>query len=174
MPTSKLMLFLLAILCVSCQSNTNQQASQSDNAADAQESEVQLTKPNYAGQTLCFYGTSQDVLKHNLELSFEGNIVSGFMVIEQPQYGSPTGTIKGKLVDHTIIADWTLVIEDDKQVSQVVFKLDGDQLYEASGEKITREGKDVFKDMKKLKYEILYNKVDCSEISEVIGWVKEM
>lgn len=174
MQNLKLILFLLAILCVSCKPKINQQPPKSDNAADAKVSKVKSAKPNYAGQTLCFYGTSQDVLKHNLEVSFDGNIVSGFMVIEQPQYGSPVGAIKGKLVDNMIIADWTLVIEDDNQVNQVVFKLDGDKLYEARGEKITREGKDVFKDMKKLKYEILYNKVDCSNISEVIGWAKEI
>lgn len=174
MQNPTLILFLLAILCVSCKPKINQPSRQSDISADAKVSEVILTKPNYSGQTLCFYGKSQEVLKHNLELSFDGNIVSGFMVVEQPQYGSPVGAIKGKLVDNIIIADWTLVIEDDNQVNQVVFKLDGDKLYEARGEKITKEGKDVFKDMEKLKYEILYNKVDCSDISEVIGWAKEI
>jgi len=68
----------------------------------------------------------------------------------------------------------SIEIEEDHFVNQVVFKLDGDQLYEATGEKIEKKGKNVFKDMEKLKYKILYNKVDCSNISEVIGWAKEI
>jgi len=174
MQNSKLILFLLAILCFSCKPKSNQQSEKSDTPADAKVSEIILAKPNYSGQTLCFYGESQDVLKHNLELFFDENIVNGFMVVDQPQYGSPVGAIKGKLVDNMIIADWSIEIEEDHFVNQVVFKLDGDQLYEATGEKIEKKGKNVFKDMEKLKYKILYNKVDCSNISEVIGWAKEI
>ena len=112
------------------------------------------------GDTACFqFNFKKDVSL--VKLITSGDNVSGDYHWHPHEKDGGHGTFKGKKVGNMITADWAYTIEGSNQIETIVFKLDGDKLMKGEGELVEKGDKLVPKDVSKLKFTDVYNKVDC-------------
>lgn len=87
-----------------------------------------------------------------LHINFSGSEVSGDLVYKRFEKDGNVGTLKGKVQDSLIIADYTFESEGITSVREVVFKMRGDNLIEGYGDIKMNGDTARFKDHFKLKY----------------------
>lgn len=124
------------------------------------------------GKTQCYIASNNTTNTFSLELTGKGNEVTGYLTIQQPPHHTGTGKIKGIVDGNIITADYHLQIEGDNQIEELIFKIDGDNLYEAGGPLKEQGKKMVLKDKANLVFGTLYLAKPCSEIAEAISWSK--
>lgn len=116
------------------------------------------------GDTMCFqYNFKKD--RSLVKLIVLGDDVKGDYHWHPDQKDGGHGTFKGKKVGNMINADWTYTIEGSTQIESIVFKMEGDKLMKGEGELVEKGDKLVPKDVSKLKFTDVYNKVDCSKMT---------
>ncbi|WP_367915899.1 hypothetical protein [Leadbetterella sp. DM7] len=145
-------LFLfLSLLAFAC----NKQSKDTDNnGAD----EIKVMIP---AQT-CYMGT---IGRDSIFLKTERfpNVVTGTLEYKNYEKDRSTGTIDGIMNGDTLVADYTFTSEGTESVAQVVFLLQGDTAMEGYGEKEEKDGKMVFKDLRRISFDnpVKLNKVEC-------------
>lgn len=150
---TKQFLFSLAFafLLFSCKKESTPSTSSSTN-------EKQTEKP----RTECYtYDANGSAV--TIELQFQGNNVTGTLNYSLAEKDSNTGTIKGKVENNILIADYTFYSEGTESVRQVAFQIGDNKLVEGYGE-MTKEGTQ-FKDVTKLSFDskMPLTKMDCTE-----------
>lgn len=123
--------------------------------------------------TQCYIASTDTKNTFSLELTSDTEQVFGYLTIQQPPHHTGIGRLIGTMENNLIIADYTFQIEGDTQIEELIFKIDGDKLYQAEGELIMEAGKSVLKDKTNLDFSIYFMPTDCPAISEAIGWSKE-
>lgn len=89
----------------------------------------------------------------NLKLNLNKEDVSGNLVYKRFETDGNVGTIKGKVKDSLIIADYTFQSEGVTSVREVVFKIQGEKLIEGYGD-ITMKGDTArFRNVSALKFQ---------------------
>jgi hypothetical protein len=79
-----------------------------------------------------------------LSVQLRDSTVSGSLVYKLYEKDSNYGTIKGVLRDSLIIADYTFRSEGTTSVREVIFKVQPDQLLEATGPRTERNGRVIY------------------------------
>lgn len=99
----------------------------------------------------------------SIQLQFIGNDVTGTLNYSLAEKDSNNGTIKGKVKNNILIADYTFYSEGNQSTRQVAFQFTENKLTEGYGE-MTNEGTQ-FKDVTKLNFDskMPLNKIDCTE-----------
>jgi hypothetical protein len=100
-----------------------------------------------------------------LSLAVKDTLVSGKLAYHIWEKDKNTGTIKGKLQDSLIIADYTFQSEGTTSVREVIFKIKDSTLVEAFGDVAERDHKLVFSNPSRLQYmdQSPFVKIDCKE-----------
>lgn len=98
-----------------------------------------------------------------LFLNIIGNAVTGKLVYNHYEKDDNTGSIKGELRDNRIYANYIFQAEGGTSTREVAFQIQDTLLLEAVGEVEERDGKMVFRDSDKLRFDSThpFRKVDC-------------
>lgn len=104
-----------------------------------------------------------------VQLTQEGDKVSGYYVWEPYEKDGAHGSFIGSIKDGMITADHTYMIEGSVQTDEVYFKLDGDNLLEGSGELMEKDGKMVAKSIESLQFTDTLAKTDCANVQEAVS-----
>lgn len=99
----------------------------------------------------------------NLQLQYDGNKVSGTLNYALAEKDSNKGTIKGKVENNTLIADYTFYSEGIQSTRQVAFQFKDEKVIEGYGE-MTEDGTQ-FKDVTQLSFDsnAPLTKTDCTQ-----------
>ena len=102
----------------------------------------------------------------NVELSFNVNShqeVNGKLTYKLYQKDKNEGTLIGNMKGDTLIADYTFMSEGTSSVREVAFLKRENTFIEGYGDVAEANGKVIFKDKKKLKFDpkMVLTKVDC-------------
>lgn len=109
-----------------------------------------------------------------IELSLNGSKVSGYYAWEPHQKDGARGMFKGQKEGDQITAIFEFMIEGSIQSEEVLFKMEGDKLLQASNELEEKGGVLMIKDKSKLNWKDSFSKTDCSKVEEAIGHAKEV
>jgi hypothetical protein len=109
-----------------------------------------------------------------LQLTINGDNVSGLYAIEPYQKDGARGSIQAKKTGDQITGIFLYMIEGNVQSDEVMFKMSGDNLLKATGELVHKEGVSMFKDKTKVKWEQTYVASDCVQIAKAIDNAKKM
>jgi hypothetical protein len=123
--------------------------------------------------TTCYESRLQQDLTA-VQLTLNGDDVTGFYAWEPHEKDAGRGSFKGKKSGDLITVDFTYMIEGSVQSEEMVFKLDGKQLRKANGELEDKMGKMVIKDKSKLSFDEVFTAVDCAKIKPSIDRAMEM
>ena|SRR6218665_2284390 len=109
------------------------------------------------------YAYDANESKIDLQLQYSGDEVTGTLNYALAEKDSNKGTIKGKVENNILIADYTFYSEGVESTRQVAFKLETDKLVEGYGE-LTEDGTH-FKDTNKLNFDskMSLTKIDCTQ-----------
>jgi hypothetical protein len=150
-------LFLVVVFFCACNSQNEQRTNNVLNPTN----EKDVT-------TLDLEGCYVSILKKDtayLKLNKENNFITGNLVYRRFEKDNNSGTIKGKIADSLLIADYTFNSEGMTSVRQVVFKISGEQLIEGFGDIIIGKSGDTakFKNLSQLTFqeEQPFIKKDC-------------
>lgn len=88
----------------------------------------------------------------NLKLNINNGEVSGSLVYDRFEKDGNIGTIKGKMQDSIIIADYTFQSEGMTSVREVVFKIQDEKLIEGYGDIVMKGDTARFKNITQLKF----------------------
>lgn len=149
---------LIALLALAaCQSNKTETTDSTTVVADT----VAAATAQPASEALCFeLKDGQDVTA--VKLVINGDEVSGEMQWLPWEKDGAIGTLKGKVVDGEIVADYNYEIEGSSQSEEKIFKLDGDKLLIKDGELVEgKDGKLIMKDPAKAQFKETLLKVKC-------------
>jgi hypothetical protein len=124
---------------------------------------VEALPPTIKADTTCFVQKLKKDISE-IQLVIAGNDVTGEYHWHPYQKDGGHGTLKGTKKDNMITADWSYTIEGSNQIEEVVFKMEGDKLLKAAGALEDKSGRLVIKDMTKVKFSEVFNKVNCSTI----------
>jgi hypothetical protein len=96
-------------------------------------------------------------------LMIQSGTVSGDLTYKLFEKDTNNGTLLGKMNGDTLIADYTFASEGTTSVRQVAFIRKNKSLIEGYGESEEKEGKMVFKDVKKLNFSdnMVLNEIPC-------------
>ncbi|RZK42817.1 MAG: hypothetical protein EOO90_05695 [Pedobacter sp.] len=99
----------------------------------------------------------------SLTLIISGHVVAGNLNYSLYEKDKNTGKIKGELRGDTLVADYEFSSEGSISTRQVAFLKKDGKWVEGFGEVLESDGKTVFKNLSKLKFEnqIVFTKVDC-------------
>ena len=114
-----------------------------------------------SGERLCFQlDFKKDISE--LKLNIEGDKVTGELNILPFEKDAAIGTLVGTKKDNMIYAEWNYIIEGNKQIEEVEFKLEGDKAFQRLGEFEDKNGKLMLKPTtEKILYSDPMLKVDC-------------
>lgn len=150
--------FLIVLFFCACNSQNGQQA---NTDLDQKNREID-------GKTVDLEGCYVSIFKKDttyLKLNKENNFITGNLVYKRFEKDNNSGTIKGKIADSLLIADYTFNSEGMTSVRQVVFKISGEQLIEGFGDIIIGKSGDTakFKNLSQLTFqeEQPFIKKDC-------------
>jgi hypothetical protein len=133
-------------------------------ACTNESTESTATEPTIAVQEInaCYTSINK---KDSLQLSLNiiGTRVRGEMKYQLYKKGPNQGTLRGKLMGDTIVADYTFLSEGKQSVRQLAFLRKGDTLTEGFGELINNKGIMTFSNTAALDFSkgILLQKTDC-------------
>ena len=98
-----------------------------------------------------------------LSLVQNSNNVNGELNYHWAEKDRNRGTISGIFIGDTLYADYTFMSEGVTSVRETAFVKNGDQLVEGYGDVLEKDNKQVFKDLKTLKFEggIVLTKTRC-------------
>jgi len=160
----RILLICLASLSLACQTKVEETESTTD--------QTTVTDKPVSTEPAVETGSSTDecyqrVMKRDtatMRLTIRGNNVSGTLVYDNYEKDSSHGTVSGKKNNDTIIVWYTFQSEGMQSVRESIFKINGDQLSEATGD-IEMHGDSVyFKDRAALKFSEIppFKKIACT------------
>jgi hypothetical protein len=115
--------FILLSLVISC----NEAENETGNADSTAGGEKKISSTN------CYiYSTKNDTV--SLKVIRDGENVTGTLIYNFWERDKNTGSIKGKMKDNVLIADYTFMSEGMQSVRQVAFKLEGKNFMEGYGD----------------------------------------
>jgi uncharacterized protein YecT (DUF1311 family) len=129
----------------------------------------------HATETSCYqYTFKKDI--SIIELTKEGNDVTGYFAWIPNEKDSARGSFTGTIKDDIINAKSIYTIEGATQEEELAFKMKDDSLIQGNGELVDPKfnGHLQFKDRSKIKWEDNFKKVACSTIEKEIGYTKEV
>ncbi|MEP6583459.1 MAG: hypothetical protein ABJA90_04310 [Ginsengibacter sp.] len=145
----KNILFFFVISIVSCNSND------SESSVTKATEDTPATKPKNIQMPEGISGCYSYVLKKDsalLKLNISGDKVSGDLTYNLYEKDHNRGTIDGTVQDSLVIADYTFQSEGMTSVRQVVFKINGDSLFEGFGDIDMINDTARFKNISQLKF----------------------
>lgn len=113
----------------------------------------------------CFLSVvNKDTVEMELNIN-TNNEVNGKLAYSLYQKDKNEGTIVGNIKGDTLIADYTFTSEGKTSVREVIFLKKDARYIEATGTVLESNGKTVFTDKTKLKFDsnIIFNEVECTE-----------
>lgn len=120
----KLMVSLILLsLVISCTEQENKTGNSDSIPADEKKS----------SSTNCYIHTTKNDTV-SLKVIRDGETVTGTLIYNFWERDKNTGTIKGKMKDNVLIADYTFMSEGMESVRQVAFKLEGKNFTEGYGD----------------------------------------
>lgn len=145
------MLPLLTIVILSACNNPSQNTPEQTNVKDST-------------ITAC-YSSINDKDSIKLNITIKHNAVTGDLYYNLLEKDKNTGTIDGKMIGDTLIADYIFMSEGMQSVREVAFLKKGNSLVEGFGGVEDINGKTVFKNRSALVFNNanLLHKVDCSK-----------
>jgi hypothetical protein len=120
----KLIVLVIPVILATACSNAENKTANSDSTTSAE---------NESSATNCYLYASQKDTAF-LELIREGENVNGTLIFNYYEKDKNTGTIKGKIKNNFLIADYTFMSEGMESVRQVVFKIENGFVTEGYGE----------------------------------------
>ncbi|MCW3074419.1 MAG: hypothetical protein JWP69_1488 [Flaviaesturariibacter sp.] len=98
-----------------------------------------------------------------LSLQLKDSTVTGQLVYKWFEKDQNKGTINGVLRDSLVYADYTFESEGITSVRQVIFKIQNNQLLEATGERTQRDNKIVYSNPSNLRFSEMppFRKIAC-------------
>ena len=161
-------IFLLMAFLFSCQNNPSQSPENKPSAATlADEPETK------AQQTACYQGTENGTNQISLQIIYDGDQVNGYLTHYNPNGHSILGQFTGTKKEDIILADCQQLFEGATMTSEISFKIDGENIYQGSGEMTESSDRLIFKDKSNIQYNQLLTSTDCEQIAEHIQWSKE-
>ncbi len=156
---------LFAVTCISVAlfSCNNEPKKTTEDVPTVTASDTTATMHVMIPNTACYAAvTGKDSFK--LKLEKFPNVVTGSLVYKFHAKDSNTGTIDGTLSGDTLLADYTFTSEGKKSVRQVVFLVKDSTATEGYGSMEEKDGKLVFKSLKKIEFVTGAKmvKVDCT------------
>ena len=114
--------------------------------------------------------------KSIIELTQDGDKVTGYYAWLPYEKDSARGSFKGTIKNGTINAKSIYSIEDSIQEEELMFKMKKDALVQGTGEMVDPKsnGKLHFKDPSKIKWKDSFKKVNCSSIEKEISYTIEV
>jgi hypothetical protein len=109
-----------------------------------------------------------------IELTINGDDVTGFYAWEPYEKDGGRGTLKGKKTADQITAIFNYMIEGSIQSEEVMFKMAGDKLLQSTNELVDKKGISVIKDKTKMKWDDSFSLTDCAKIKGPIDNAKEI
>lgn len=155
--SSQVLPVFLSLLTWAC-NNPSQDSSASDSDTPAEEIQVMIP-----AQT-CYMGTvGRDSILLKTELF--PNVVTGTLEYRNYEKDRRRGVIDGKMNGDTLLADYTFTSEGVESVAQVIFLLQGDTAVEGYGEIEEKDGKMMFKDLRKISFDqsVKLSRTVCAE-----------
>ena len=148
----KPLLFISIIfIVVSCNNRTAD--------TDEEVSAADTVKP---AQTDCYqYAHQHDTI--NLKMINDNGIVTGTLIYNLYEKDKNTGTVKGRMNDNVLIADYSFMSEGMVSTREVAFKKEGNFLVEGYGPVIEKDNKMLFKNKDSLiyNYSIKLTGINC-------------
>ncbi|NGY38124.1 hypothetical protein FQU23_011450 [Flavobacterium sp. XN-5] len=148
---------LLLALTTSCMNNKKE---------DVSVPQLEVEAPLETAANQCYQAI---IGKDTITLTFMVNSVNQFegeLDYSYYQKDKSFGTLLGNVKGDTIFADYTFQSEGKTSVRELAFlKNDPNTFVEGHGEVVEVNGKAVFKDKSKIKFDgnIIYNKIECQE-----------
>lgn len=140
------------------------------NGGKTQQPEANTPATGKAGEQASCYSLQEGKDLTAIQLKQDGNTISGYYAWEPYEKDGAHGTLSGSLNNGMIKADHTYMIEGSIQTEEVYFKLDGNTLFQGSGELVEdANGKLVVKDPASLQFTEGFSKTDCADIKDAIA-----
>ncbi|MDB5195955.1 MAG: hypothetical protein JWP88_325 [Flaviaesturariibacter sp.] len=148
-------LYFFACICfiISC-SDSNNNASTSSRAGETVHATNLDTLPVGARPILVTgcYTWTKDGDTCTLSLNLKDSTVTGELAYRWKEKDRNSGTLKGVVRDSLIYADYTFQSEGMSSVREVIFKMQGDQLLEATGDRTERGNKVIYSNPSALQF----------------------
>jgi hypothetical protein len=142
-------LFLLTVLFISACNSQSDNSTSINATIDSTTNSKEINEPSING---CY----TSILKKDtstLKINNDNGQIFGDLIYNRFEKDNNKGTIKGKIHDSLIIADYTFQSEGMTSVREVVFKISGTNLIEGYGD-INMDGDTArFKNISQLKYQ---------------------
>ena len=147
----------ITLIAVACESESTPTKNEADGESVAKEL-VETEDPQ--GGNMCFEQTEQGV-KTTLNLTLNGNEVSGVMDVIPDGKDASNGTIIGTREGNILKVVYNYTIEGSAEVEEKQFKLDGNKLWIMIGEMTQKDDFYRFKDRSKGEYRESLSKIEC-------------
>ncbi len=156
----------LLLILASCNNPEKEATSTQTTTVENTEVKVEDTEPVTApvtGETC--YGSKTGNSSVEMSLNVNGNMVTGNLNYLPEAKDKNMGTLKGKMMGDTLLADYTFMSEGVESVREVIFLKSGDGYKEGYGPAKDQNGKMIFEDLKKIDFSqsVPLVKVDCNK-----------
>ena len=143
----KLFFTLLIFGIISCNSNQNES-----------------TPPSAAEIRTNCYEIQSESDTVTLRLELKGEDVTGTLSYKYYQKDKNEGSVKGKLKDSIVIADYSFLSEGTQSIRQIAFRLSGNDVIEGYGPMIEQGGKMVFTNIDSVNFDpqFLITGISCN------------
>ncbi|AQG80120.1 hypothetical protein [Spirosoma montaniterrae] len=147
-------------LLAACQGQKKTDETTSTTVATGETTAAVTTAP--APQCYAYYSAKDTV---SAQLTMMDTTVAGTLLYRLSGKDANTGTLSGRMMGDTLMADYTFMSEGQESVRQVAFLVKNNELSEGYGNVSEQNGKMVFSDKSGLKFPgtMVLKKVDCSK-----------
>jgi hypothetical protein len=117
--------------------------------------------------TTCYVQRSGENLSV-VQVTVQGDSVSGYIAQEMVVGNGARGSFSGRKEGNLITADYTFLMDSTVQIHEVMFKMEGDKLFQGAGGMIMDNNRMVMRDKSALHWLGPLVKTDCNSVEDAI------
>ncbi|MGI9158615.1 MAG: hypothetical protein ACR2K1_02560 [Saprospiraceae bacterium] len=101
-------------------------------------------------------------------MTIQGDSVSGYIAQEMPGGGGARGSFSGKMNGNLLTVDYIFALNGEVQTHEVLFKIEGNQLFQGAGTMIFENGKMTLRDKANLQWMGPLVQTPCQAVEDAI------
>lgn len=123
-------------------------------------------------ETRCYAQRSGENLSA-LQLTIQGDSVSGYIAQEMAGGNGARGSFSGKMNGNLLTVDYIFALNGEVQTHEVRFKIEGNQLFQGAGTMILENGKMILRDKDNLQWMGPLLQTPCQSVEDAIDRARQ-
>lgn len=108
-----------------------------------------------------------------LQLTIQGDSVSGYIAQEMASGNGARGSFSGKMSGNLLTVDYLFALNGEVQTHEVLFKIEGNQLFQGAGTMIFENGKMILRDKDNLQWMGPLVQTPCQSVEDAIDRARQ-